>query len=52
MKKEQEKKAIIKIEVSVPEAIKALQEFKNNRVAILRALSNKAKAAVQYFLKT
>lgn len=38
--------AIIKLQVSVPEAVKAVQEFKQNRVKALQAISAEVKAAV------
>lgn len=38
--------AIIKLQVSVPEAVKAVQEFKQNRIKALEAITTEVKTAV------
>src|SRR5471030_280307 len=38
--------AIIKLQVSVPEAVKAVSEFKQNRIKALEAIAAEVKAAV------
>ena len=46
-----EKKNIVKVEISFPEAVKAIQKFKNNRVAALGEFSNELKKSVQQFFE-
>ena len=49
---QKKKKSIVKVEISFPEAIKAIQEFKENRAAALAEFSNELKKSSQQFFES
>ena len=52
MEKKKRKRSIIKLEISFPEAIKAVQNFKKNRVTALAEFTNELKKSTQEFFET
>ena len=51
-KKDEKEKSIVRIEISLPEAVKAIQNFKKNRVMALGDFSNELKKSAQQFFET
>ena len=49
--KNQKKRSIVKVEIRLPEAIHAIQEFKKNRVAALGEFSNELKKSTRDFFE-
>jgi len=52
MEEKRKEKSIIKVEISFPQAIKAVQKFRENRAAALREFSNELKKSAQDFFET
>ena len=52
MGKKEEKNSIVKVEISLPEAIKTIQQFKENRLLALGEFTNEIKKSSQKFLET